>query len=112
MAEQQDFINRAKRELSAQELEGLRAYQASTSRGSVVFMPVIKKMGQEIQWTARTYVKGAMGPLPVNKASLKAIGAPNDWSDKAKTFLAALQEEHPALTGVLGDRPTLGDGGV
>jgi hypothetical protein len=105
-----EFLETAKRELSAEELGGLRAYQASTDRGSVIFMPVIRKMGQEIQWTARTYMKGAMGPLPVTKASLKAIGAPPDWNEKAKTFLAALQEEHPALTGVLGERPALGDG--
>ena len=86
-----DFLEKVQRELSAKELEGLRAYSASTDQGSVTFFPIIKRMGQEIRWTGRVHIKGASGPLPVSKASLKAIGAPPDWADKAKTFLKRIR---------------------
>ena len=93
-----DFLEKVRRELTAKELSGLRAYQASTGNGSIVFMPVIKRFGEEIRWTARVHLKGAMGPVPVSKASLRAIGAPADWAPKASQFLAALQDEYPALS--------------
>ena len=91
------FLEKVQRELSAKELEGLRAYSASTDQGSVTFFPIIRKMGQEIRWTGRVHIKGAAGPLPVSKASLKAIGAPPDWADKSRVFLEALQADYPAL---------------
>ncbi len=99
MPEQPDFMERARRELSAEELAGLRVYQASTDRGSVLFMPVIKGMGREVRWMGRVHIKGAAGPVPVSRASLQAIGAPPDWVEKSRTFLQALQSEYPALTG-------------
>ena len=104
-----NFIERARQELSAEELGGLRAYQANTERGSVVFMPIIRK-GQQVQWTARTYIRGAMGPVPVSRASLKAINAPDDWVDKSRAFLDALQREHPALPQMFPERRSLGMG--
>jgi hypothetical protein len=104
-----NFIERGRRELSAEELGGLRAYQASTDRGSVVFMPIIRK-GQQVQWTARTYIKGAMGPVSVSRASLRAIGAPEDWADKSRSFLDALQREYPALPQAFPERRALPEG--
>ncbi len=97
MPERPDFLERAKHELSAAELSGLTVYQASTDRGSVLFMPVIKGMGREVRWMGRVHIKGAAGPLPISRATLQAISAPDDWADKAKTFLQALQSEYPAL---------------
>ena len=94
---QPDFLQNAKRELSAEELSGLRVYQANTDRGSVLFMPIIRGFGQQVQWTSRVHLKGAMGPLPATRASLKAIGAPDDWADKGRMFLEALQSEYPAI---------------
>ena len=104
-----NFIETARRELSAEELAGLRAYQANTDRGSVVFMPIIRK-GQRVQWTARTYIRGAMGPVSVSRASLKAIGAPEDWTDKSRAFLDALQREYPALPQSFPERRALSGG--
>ena len=48
---QSEFMEKVRKELSAQELAGLRAYSASTDQGSVVFMPIIKKFGQEVRWS-------------------------------------------------------------
>ena len=56
---------------------------------------------------ARTYIKGAMGPVRVSRASLHAIGAPEDWSAKSKEFLAALQSRYPALSPGFPDRREL-----
>ena len=105
-----DFLERVKKELTAKELSGLRAYHATTENGSIVFMPVIKRFGEEIKWTARVHLKGAMGPVPVSKASLKAIGAPADWAPKASQFLAALQDEYPALSPGLPEQEALPSG--
>ena len=110
MAEMSDFLERAKRELSAQEVAGLKTYSAQVDGGRLLFMPVIRKMGAEIQWVSRVQVKGAMGPLPTSRASLKAIGAPDDWADKSRTFLDALQEQYPALPNSFHDRRRLSSG--
>jgi len=95
---QNEFLEKARRELTAKELGGLRVYEAQTDKGSVLFMPIIRK-GHQVQWTSRLHIKGAMGPIPVSKASLRAIGAPDDWTDKTRTFLDALQSEYSALPG-------------
>lgn len=97
MATSDGFVDKVRRELSAEEMAGLRAYSASTDAGSVVFVPIIKKFGQEIRWSARVHVKGASGPLPLSRASLRAINAPESWADKSRTFLEALEREHPSL---------------
>jgi len=49
----EEFIERARRELSVEEVAGLRVYEASTDRGVVIFMPIIKGMGRQVQWIAR-----------------------------------------------------------
>ena len=104
------FLEKVRRELSAEELGGLRAYHAGADQGSVLFMPIVRKFGQEIRWTARVHLKGAMGPLPVSKASLKAIGAPDDWAGKSRAFLDALQSEYPALPQTFPERQALPEG--
>ena len=104
------FVERARRELSAEELSGLRVYHAQTERGSVVFMPIIRKMGQQVQWTARVYIKGTSGPLPASRASLRAIAAPDSWGEKTKSFLEALQQEFPALPQSFPEQRALGTG--
>ena len=58
----------------------------------------------------RVHLKGAAGPLPVSRASLKAIGAPPDWAEKSKTFLEALQADYPALGTGIPDRAALPEG--
>ena len=97
MAERGEFLERVKRELSAQELAELKTFSAHAPRGSVIFVPIIRKFGGQIEWQSRVQIKGAMGPLLTNKATLAAIGAPADWNEKAKGFLEALQAEYPAL---------------
>ena len=104
---QPDFLENLRRELSAEELSGLRVYQANTDRGSVLFMPIIRGFGQQVQWTSRVHIKVVMGPLPATRASLKAIGAPNDWADKGRMFLEALQSQFPALPQAFPDRRSL-----
>ena len=104
---QPDFLENVRRELSAEELSGLRVYQANTDRGSVLFMPIIRGFGRQVQWTSRVHIKGAIGPLPATRASLKAIGAPDDWADKSRTFLDALQREYPAVPQAFPDRRSL-----
>ena len=111
MPEMSDFLDRARRELSAEEVSGLKTYSAQVDGGRLLFMPVIRKMGQAIQWVSRVQVKGAMGPLPTSRASLKAIGAPEEWADKSRAFLDALQKEYPALpTAFSSERRGLGEG--
>jgi len=110
MAEMSGFLERAKRELSAEEVSGLKTYSASTDRGKLLIMPIIRKMGAEVQWVTRVHIAGASGPLPTNRASLQAIGAPSDWADKAKTFVEALQSEYPALIPGFTDRRSLLEG--
>ena len=107
MAQTPDFLERVKRELSAEEVAGLKTYSAQTERGKVLFMPIIRKLGAQVQWVSRVYVRGAIGALPATRASLKAIGAPDDWFEKSKAFQDALQREYPALPGVSGERPAL-----
>ena len=102
-----EFVERARRELSAEELSGLRAYQASTENGSVLFMPVIKRMGQDIRWTARVHLKGAAGPVPLNRASLRAIGAPDSWADKSRAFVETLEREYPAIPAAFPEQKAL-----
>ena len=108
MPEQPDFLERVKRELSAEELAGLKTYSAQTERGRLLFLPIIRKMGGEVQWVSRVQVKGAVGPLPATRATLQAIVAPPDWPDKARNFLDALQLEYPALPQPVPERPALG----
>ena len=110
MAERPDFLERVKRELSVEEIGGLKTYGAQTEGGRRLFMPIIRKMGAEVQWVSRVQVKGAMGPLPTTRASLQAIGAPEDWASKSKTFLEALQREYPALPQGAGESRSLGMG--
>ena len=107
--EQRDFLETVKRELSAEEMSGLRVYQATTDRGSVLFMPIIRK-GRQVQWVSRVHIKGAMGPVSTNRASLSAIGAPEDWTDKSRLFLAALQTEYPSLNQGGSERNALAEG--
>lgn len=109
MPEAPDFLERVRRELSAEEVAALKTYSAQTERGRILFMPIIRK-GQQVQWTARVHVNGAAGPLPATRATLRAIGAPDDWSDKSRSFLHALQAEFPALPGAFGERRALGSG--
>ena len=94
----------------AEEVAGLKTYSAQTDGGRLLFMPIIRKMGQEIQWVSRVQVKGAMGPLPTSKASLKAIGASDDWADKSRGFLDALKKEYPAFPNSFPDRKGLSSG--
>ena len=110
MQQQPDFLERAKRELAAGELAGLRTYSADAERGRLLFMPIIRRMGAQVQWVSRIQIKGAIGPLPTSRASLKAIGAPDDWFDKAKNFQNALQQEFPALPEAGHERRALGEG--
>ena len=58
------FVERARRELSAEELSGLRVFHAETEKGSVVFMPIIRKMSQQVQWTANA--KGTIRTQPTS----------------------------------------------
>ena len=53
------------------------------------------------------HLKGAMGPVPISKASLKAIGAPDDWADNSSSFLEALQSGVPGNISLhpLGEKP-------
>ena len=110
MTQPPDFLERVKRELSAEELAGLRTYSADTERGRLLFMPIIRRMGAQVQWVSRIQVKGAVGPLPTTKASLRAIGAPDEWFDKAKAFQDALQREYPALPNSGSERRALESG--
>ena len=107
MPQTPDFLERVKRELSAEEVAGLKTYSAQTESGRLLFMPIIRKMGGEVQWVSRVQIKGAMGPLPTTRSSLKAIGAPEDWFDKSKSFQDALQREYPALPTAGGERKAL-----
>lgn len=92
-----DFEQRARRILTTEEINGLRTYRATTPNGNVVFIPRIKRYGQEVVWEARAHMKGAMGPVHATKAALQAIGAPEDWAEKVPTFLKTLQGEYPSL---------------
>lgn len=92
-----DFEQQARRILTTEEISGLRTYRATTPNGNVVFIPRIKRYGQEIVWEARAHVKGAMGPVHATKAALQAIGAPEDWAEKVPTFLRNLQGQYPSL---------------
>ena len=92
-----DFERQAKRNLTTEEITGLRAYKATTPNGNVVFIPRIKRYGQEIVWEARAHVKGAMGPVHATKAALQAIGAPEDFAEKVPAFLKTLQAQYPSL---------------
>ena len=105
-----DFVERARRELSAEELSGLRVYSATTEGGRVIFMPIIRGFGRQVHWQARAHIKGASGPLPVTNATLKAIGAPEDWGPKSKAFLEALRSEYPSLGPGFPERKALGEG--
>ena len=110
MTSDNGFADRVRRELSAEEMAGLRAYSASTDAGSVVFVPIIKKFGAEIRWSARVHIKGASGPLPLSRASLRAINAPESWTERSKVFLEALEREHPSLGPGFPERRSLGEG--
>ena len=85
-------------------------YQANTDRGSVTFMPIIRGMGSQVQWTARVHIKGASGPVPLSRASLRAIGAPYDWTEKSRSFGEAHQREYPALPQTFREREALPSG--
>ena len=93
------FSNRAQRDLSPEELANLRLYQASTSEGRILFMPVVRRFGEQIEYQARVHVKGAAGPLALTRQTLKRIGAPPDWYDKAQKFLKTLETQNPQLPG-------------
>lgn len=84
-------------ELSLEELRMLKAFRAETERGSLVFLPRVKKYGSTITWEARIYLKGAMGPLRLTKEGIEAIDAPADWYEKGKLFQRSLQEKFPVL---------------
>ena len=105
-----EFLEKTRRELSAEELAGLRAYSASADRGSIVFLPVITKMGANIRWSARVHLKGAAGPVPLSRASLKAIGAPENWVERSRVFLQELEREYPSLPATFPDRQALPEG--
>ena len=93
-----DFLEATQRELTEEELQGLTSYRARADRGSVSFLPIVRGMGQQVQWTARVHIKGAIGPVPVSQASLSAIGAPEDWTEKSVMFLDTLQRKYASLT--------------
>ena len=93
----ESFDQRAKHALSAEEVSSLRAYRASATNGSVLFLPRVKRYGEEVVWEARAHVKGAMGPVNATQSALRAIGAPEDWAEKVPAFLKTLQDEFPAL---------------
>lgn len=99
-----DFRNQALRELTTEELSGIRAYRASAASGNVLFIPRVKRYGQEVVWEARAHIKGAMGPVHATKAAMQAIGAPEDWADKVPEFLKTLQGQYPTLPAMFPER--------
>ena len=104
-----EFDQRVKRTLTPQEISGLRAYRASAPGGNVLFIPRVKRYGQEVVWEARAHIKGAMGPVHATTAALQAIGAPEDWAEKVPTFLTSLQEQYPTLPALFPEKnlPTI-----
>lgn len=84
------------KELSTEELIGLRTHRVETENGSVIFTPTVRG-GSQVKWNARTYIKGVIGPVPLSPGSLEAIGAPEDLFDKSEAFLSALQDQYPAF---------------
>lgn len=94
------FKEAVQAELSRDELEGLRMYQvvSPTTGAKLLFMPIIRKAGLGgIQWTARLHYRGAMGYVRLGKNAIEVAGFPSDYYDKAKIFLAQLQEQYAVL---------------
>lgn len=105
-----DFLNRVQRELSAQEIEGLKTYRAVAVRGSLVIMPQIMGYGESVRWECRVYLDGVSGPLHLSDTNIQAIGAPDDWVTKAESFRDSLQRKYSQLPGRFSprDRRTIG----
>ena len=83
--------------LSVEQISDLHPYRASTAKGNIVFLPIVKGYGREVIWEARTHIKGVIGPLPATEPALQAIEAPADWVEKIPQFLQLLQERYPTL---------------
>ena len=94
-----EFFKKTRRDLSPEELANIRLYQASAGDGKVVFQPVIRGLGDEVDYQARVYIRGASGPVRLTRQALRRIGAPSEWFEKSQTFLKALQSHHPQLPG-------------
>ena len=93
----QTFNRKSQRDLSPEELANLRLFQASTAQGRGLFMPVIRRLGEEVEYQARVHIKGVAGPVRLTRQALKRIAAPADWFEKSQTFLKSLQSQHPQL---------------
>ena len=55
MPEQPDFLQRVKQELSAEGVADLQTYNAQTDRGRPLFIPIIRKMGGQVQWVSKVF---------------------------------------------------------
>lgn len=93
------FKEAVQAELSQDELAGLRMYQvvSPTTGAKLLFMPIIRKGGGSVQWTARLHYRGAMGFVRLGSNAIEVAGFPKDYYDKAKMFLAQLQERYAIL---------------
>lgn len=71
-----------------------------------MFQPVIRGLGDEVDYEARLYIRGVSGPVRLTRQALKRIGAPTEWYDRSQAFLKALQAYHPQLPGEQGPAST------
>lgn len=99
------FNDRIKKELTAEELAKARPYAAKAPDGTISIRPIISGHGREVRYEANVYIRGVSGPVRLTRASLDRIGAPEDWFDKAQALLEALQGEFPQLPGGIPEKP-------
>jgi hypothetical protein len=78
---------------------GLRMYEvvSPTTGAKLLFMPVIRKGGNYVYWTARVHFKGAIGYVRLGANSLEAAGFPADYLEKSKIFLQQLNSKYKVM---------------
>lgn len=97
--EKAKFLEKARRQLSAEELSQLKLYQVSapTGRAKIVFIPIVRKWGDEIFYQARVYYAGVAGCLRLGKETLQAGEFPEEYLEKSRAFIQALNEAYSPL---------------
>ena len=89
------------------QLEELRELEASVTPEATIHIIPISKGGRDvgygtnIEWDARIYRKGVMGPRPVNVMELEALGlSPEEaerWVLQTETAVSTLKRLYPVL---------------
>ena len=90
-----EFLEKAKRELSARDIQELKMYQTTSPTGArLIFMPIVRKWGADVNYSVRVHYPGVSGPLPLSKAALDAGQFPESYLEKSRTFVKALGEHY------------------